>query len=173
MRATPHYVLIRDFKVPGSDFAVALRTGDEITEEQRATAGLIIGLDVTPLSADVVARPGDDADRAEWQDYAVARGVPYAEAVNLDVKDLQAREEVQADPEPVVPDMPEASAVKATWVEYGAQQSVLAGQGRVTLEQARAGLADRTKADLIEIFGPNPDTAKRAEVQEALEHQDA
>lgn len=103
------YRMLHDLPIPNS-YAVGLRAGDQITEQQRETGGLVVGKDVEPLDSDVMARPEDDADRAAWQNYAVVRGVPYDDAINLDRDQLIAREEVAATaPKPA----PRKTATKA------------------------------------------------------------
>jgi hypothetical protein len=165
MRPPADYVVNRDVRIPGT-YAYALRTGDEITEAGRQQRGLVVGVDVTPLRNDVMARPADGDPRSAWQDYAVVQGVPYAEAVDLDAAELRNRIETQADaPEPAnAGEMPDASDRKAAWVDYAALQIVGATGGQVDVDTARDRAADRTKADLIEAFGPDaqdPQTDER------------
>jgi hypothetical protein len=105
-------------------------------------------------------RPADDADRAEWQNYAVVQGVPYEEAVNLDRADLVRRVDRApeseaapgADAEP-----PAETDRKAVWVDYGAARVSRATEGRVTVAEARDRLSSATKAELMQAFGPEGD----------------
>lgn len=97
MRAPAQYVALRDIKLPDS-YAYAARAGDDVTESQRANLSLEVGLDVEPLTPDAMPKPPKDAPRSEWQSYAVVRGVPYAEAVDLDRDALMAAVEAKDAP---------------------------------------------------------------------------
>jgi hypothetical protein len=166
MRPAAAYVLLRDYKVPDSPYAVALRAGDEITELGRVNAGLVVGLDVRPLSDAVMPRPADDAPRSAWQDYAVVRGVPYAEAVDMDAAELRNRLETQ-DPAPEennAGDLPTEGDRKQRWVDYAVLSVMQSSGGQVNEETARDRVSGLTKADLIEIFGPDGDPDRRAEL---------
>lgn len=155
MYTETHYVLLHDLRIPNS-YAVSLREGDKITEAQRSTGNLRVGLDVAPLSRASMARPDDEADRVVWQDYAVVRGIPYDEAVNLDRADLISRADAEPDPEPVVEAAtpPAEADRKALWVDFAAQQMLLAGRG-FTLDGARDRAQAATKAELMAAFGPD------------------
>lgn len=163
MRPNADYVALRDIKVPGS-YAYAARAGDDVTEVQRINLGLAVGVDITPLTREAMPRPEAEADRRAWQDYAVVRGVPYTEAVNLDRGELIKRVE-SADKQEAEPlnagRMPEESARKDAWSEYAAIEVLRRTGGSVPLEEARERVKGKTKADLVEAFGPNaaPDAA--------------
>jgi hypothetical protein len=159
MRPPADYTLMHDLPIPGT-YAAALRAGDEITEQGRVAAGLVVGIDVLPLRDDVLARPGDDDPRAAWQDYAVVRGVPYDEAVNLDAAELRTR--VDAEPEGArEAAMPETGDRKNVWQDFAVTQIVGATGGKVDAGTARDRISPLTKAELMEVFGPDaqdPDT---------------
>lgn len=165
MRPPADYLALHDIKIPDS-YAYRYRAGDELTELARVHLGLVVGVDVEPLRTDAMARPADDADRATWQDYAVVRGVPYTEAVNLDRKELMARLETAEDPaDPANAGAQPAEADrKQRWVDYAVLEIIRATGGQVSQEQAADRLAEMTKADLIAVFGPEPDEARRAEL---------
>ena len=154
MHTETHYVLLHDLTIPNS-YAVALRQGDQITEVQRATGNLRVGLDVAPLSRASMARPDDGADRVTWQDYAVVRGVPYSEAVNLDLADLRERADAEPEPAPQVEAgaMPAEADRKAVWVDYAAARMLTLGRD-FTPDTARDRAQTATKAALMAAFGP-------------------
>jgi hypothetical protein len=158
MRPPAQYVALHD--IQGQDtYAFAARTGDDVTEAQRVNLGLVVGVDISPLSPDAMQRPADDAPRSEWQNYAVVRGVPYSEAVDLDTAELRNRLETRDDD----PDSdarsvnagtrPAAGDKKDRWVDYAAIQIVQRTGGRVSTETAQARAAEMTKAELAEAFG--------------------
>lgn len=158
MKPKADYVALHDVQIPNS-YAFAARTGDELTADVAENLGLVVGLDITPLRADVVPEPDADADRLAWQAYAVQVGVPYAEASLLDLKDLKSQSKKyaadagkQAEVAASVGVMPEASAPKAAWVEYAAAELAKVGADP---EFARQHAADHTKADLITALGPD------------------
>jgi hypothetical protein len=164
MRPPADYKALRDLKVPGSAYAFAAREGDDITENARDNAGWVVGLDVEPLRDDVMERPADDAPRSTWQNYAVVRGVPYAEAADLDRKELQKRLETQPEEPPAdAGAMPAESDLKAAWVEYAVTELTKADPA-VDPEQVRTLANKRTKQELIDIFGANSDPHKQAAV---------
>jgi hypothetical protein len=163
MRPGADYVAMRDIRIPDS-YAYAARAGDDVTETQRVNLRLVVGVDITPLTRDAMPRPEDDADRRAWQDYAVVRGVPYDEAVNLDRGELTKRVDA-ADKQLAEPvnagEMPAEGDPKADWAEYAAIEVLRRTGGAVSLEEARERVKGRTKADLVSAFGPNaaPDAA--------------
>lgn len=159
MRAPADYIAKHDIQIPGS-YGFGYRTGDEMIEAARVNLGLVVGVDVDPLRPDVMARPADDAERSAWQDYAVVRGVPYAEAVNLDRQELQQRlepgdETAAAEAEAVA--TPTDGDRKPVWVDYAASELTRRSGGRIDSDLARVRVAEATKADLIAAFGPDGD----------------
>lgn len=163
MRPGDDYVALRDIRIPDS-YAHAARAGDGVNETQRVNLHLIVGVDLMPLTRDAMPRPGEDADRRAWQDYAVVRGVPYEEAVNLDRSELLKRVE-SADKQLADPinagEMPAEGDSKAAWADYAAIEILRRTGGAVPLEEARERVKGRTKADLVSAFGSNaaPDAA--------------
>lgn len=166
MRPPADYTLLRDFKVPGSPYVTALRAGDEITEAGRLNAGLVVGLDVTPLRDDVIARPADDAPRSAWQDYAVSRGVPYTEAADLDAAELRSRLETQESPAAAdnAGTMPEPGDRKQRWADYATLEIVHQTGGQVAPDTARERVSGLTKAELVDKFGPDSTDEARADL---------
>lgn len=164
MRPPADYVALRDLKAPGSDYVYALRTGDELTEIARANSGWVVGVDVQPLRDDSMPRPADDAPRSAWQDYAVVRGVPYSEAVDLDTAELRERIETQPEAEEETGVRPEPGDRKAAWVSYAISEIVRETGGQVDEGTARDRAASLTKAELIEVFGEDGDPQRRSEM---------
>lgn len=171
MRPPADYVALRDIQIPDS-YAFAARAGDDMTEVQRANRGLTVGLDVRPLRTDSMPRPADDADRKAWQDYAVVRGVPYAEAVNLDRADLLKRVDGMDDGdgggESDLTAMPDQADLKARWHEYARLEVLREVGGTVPEETVQARLAELTKAELMALFGPEANTDDRASFMDTL-----
>jgi hypothetical protein len=165
MRPPADYVALRDLKIPGSDYAYALRAGDELTEIARANSRWVVGVDVAPLRTDSMPRPADDAPRSAWQDYAVVQGVPYSEAVDLDAAELRERIETRSDDAPTAAgQVPEAGDRKAAWVDYATSEIVRESAGQVDEATARERAGSLTKADLVEVFSPDGDSQRRAEL---------
>jgi hypothetical protein len=158
MRAPADYVALRDLKVPGSDYAYTARAGDEITEAARGNSGWVVGQDVRALRPDSMPRPDDADDRRAWQDYAVVRGVPYAEALTLDRADLMARVDSMGEEAPEAEPLaqPEDKASKAAWVDYAAALLETRNPAGAT-DDLRASLQDMTKAELVATFGEGYD----------------
>lgn len=75
-------------------------------------------------------RPADDADKAEWVAYAVARGLAESDAELADVADLvamygdQTPDVVVPPVEPVLLQRPQTDGSKADWVAYAVQQGI-------------------------------------------------
>lgn len=164
MRAPAQYMALHDIQVPGS-YAFAARTGDDVTEMQRVNLKLVVGVDVRPLTPEAMPRPADDADRGEWQNYAVVRGVPYEEAVNLDRGELLERIELaedESEQQAVASGMPETDALKAAWVEWAETEILRSTAGQVSPQEAHDRAAGATKAKLIEAFGPEATAEARA-----------
>lgn len=159
MRPPADYVVLRDLRGPGSDFAYAARAGDEITEDTRANAGWTVGADVRAMRPDSMPRPDDADDRRAWQDYAVVRGVPYSDAVALDRADLISRIDSLGDQpaEDAAPEVPEEKAAKSAWVDYAvAETTFFHPDADADAVRERAGAM--TKADLVATFGPEADS---------------
>jgi hypothetical protein len=155
MRPPADYRALRHITPEGS-WAAAFNVGDDVTEDQRRNLRLVVGEDVTPLSDTVMHRPADDDDRAEWQDYAVVRGVPYDEARTLDRAELITRVgNPPDDSNGAVPLAPAASDRKAVWAEFAAHRIVLDSRGQVDLGAARTRANAASKDDLIAAFGPD------------------
>lgn len=167
MRPHADYVALRDIKVPDS-YAFAARAGHDVTEAQRINLNLIVGddpatADIAPTSPNAMNRPDDDADRLQWQNYAVVRGVPFDEAVNLDRSELVKRAGREPDaPTGTVALRPEPGDKKAAWVEHAVGRIMTETNGRVGPALARERAEAATKADLLAAFGPDaaPDAAK-------------
>lgn len=157
MRPGADYVALRDIKAPDS-YAYAARAGHDVTEMQRVNLHLTVGVDVLPLTTTAMERPADDADRRQWQDYAVVRGVPYDEAVNLDRAELLSRikDAEKQDAEPLsAGTMPGKTDKADRWREYAALEILRRTGGTVTHDEARERVKNRTRNDLIDAFGPD------------------
>jgi hypothetical protein len=149
---------LRDIPNAPDSYAYAARTGDDMTEMQRRNLHLTVGVDVSPLTKDAMPRPADDAERVDWQNFAVVQGVPYEEAVNLDRAELMERLEVQETPEAPSAGgsgMPAETDLKAAWIDYAASEIFRGTAGQVTMEQGNERASAATKAELIAAFGPN------------------
>lgn len=158
MRPNAPYMALRDIPIPDS-YAFAARQGDDVFEDQRLNLGLVVGLDIEPQSGTAMERPAEDAERLDWQNYAVVRGVPYSEAANLDrdalVKRVRQAEKEGAPAEAYT--MPEPADRKDRWQDYAAGQVVRRTQGRVTRDEARDRMKAMTKDQLVQAFGPDGD----------------
>lgn len=153
MRPHAEYRALRGIKAEGS-WAYAFQPGDDVTEDQRANLGLVVGEDVTPLSDNVMHRPADDDDRMEWQNYAVVRGMTVEEARTMDREELVAAVGNPPDASNgTVPLAPSASDRKALWAEFVAHRIVLDTRGEVDLGTARKRSNAATKDELVAAFG--------------------
>lgn len=147
MRNPTDFVALRDIKQPGT-FVFGYRAGDDVHADvvNDPDWGIVVGQDVRPTNTGAVARPADDAPRADWQAYAIGQGMKPADAEAASLDDLVSAYPAP-DPEnpPPAEALPEAdarpadSAKKADWISY-----VVANGG----DEEWANAGDTTKADL-------------------------
>lgn len=169
MRPQAEYRALRDIKPDGS-WALAFTVGQDVTEDQRANLGLVVGEDVTPITDTAMHRPADDDDRLEWQNYAVVRGVPLDEASALDRPELIKRVgNPPDDTNGAVPLAPGEADRKALWAEYAAHRIVLDTAGRVDLGTARTRANAASKPDLVAAFGRDGTDGHRAPFYASVE----
>lgn len=116
----PEFTALQSITAPGS-FAIGYHKGDPIsadvierwalTEDVDYVAG---GVEAAEAAAAAPQRPSPEDNRAAWETWAVANGMPATEASVAAIEDLQADRD--ADGEEI--DRPAESAKKADWVEY-------------------------------------------------------
>lgn len=168
MRPPAQYRALHDIQVPDS-YAFAARAGDDVTEAQRQNLRLIVGddpafADITPLTASAMERPDDEADRMEWQNYAVVVGaVSFEDAQALDRPALIKA--VGKDPglgEGITALRPTDGDRKGLWVAYAAE--TLTRDHGWTLDEARARAESYTKGDLQAAFGEPANGDKLTEI---------
>jgi hypothetical protein len=116
------------------------RRGDAVGADVVESWGLVVGQHVCEgdLSDDApgavpMQRPGPEANRADWEAWAVANGMDADVAAEAPMEDLQA----EGTPEADSADRPADSAKKAEWVDF----AVSRGLDRETAE-------GKTKAEL-------------------------
>lgn len=120
------YTALRGIAAPGTA-VFGYQRGHEITAAVVAAWGLTVGepgdpdADVCegPIPTDaptgpVLARPGDGANRAAWEAYAVAHGMTADKAAEASIEDLQADRDAKGR----VVERPAENAKKADWVTY-------------------------------------------------------
>jgi hypothetical protein len=71
--------------------APAYVAGQGVMAQVVEDLGLVVGVDVTPARAGVVARPAGNAKRSEWAAYALAEGMDQTEVDDLTRDQLRAR----------------------------------------------------------------------------------
>jgi hypothetical protein len=147
MRENFPYVALRRIHQPDT-LLYPYNEGDGLPANAVTEWGLVVGEDVAPVRDDVIAKPGDDADRAEWEAFAVGQGWTLEDARDASMKDLRAIPE--RDPEQPArrldepgpaPDRPAESDVKAEWIRWATANGA---------DEQWANDKGTTKADLME-----------------------
>jgi hypothetical protein len=144
---TNEYTALEDIQAPGTA-VFGYRRGDAVTADVVSNWGLVVGADV--CAGDLPAedageapmlRPGPEANRATWEQWAVANGMDPDEAADAQMEDLEGAGP-QEEAQPAEPGRPADSAKKAEWVAYV--------QARATDNGTRdwAAADSTTKADL-------------------------
>jgi hypothetical protein len=132
------YTALDSIQAPGT-MVFGYRRGDEVKADVVDSWGLEVGVHVKEGDLDAgetpapMVRPGPEANRADWEAWAVANGMSAEDADTATMEDLQAID-VNSDP-----DRPADSARKAEWVDH----AVSRGLDRDTAE-------GMTKAELQE-----------------------
>lgn len=141
------FTALTSLHAPGT-LVAGYRRGDEIKGAVIDAWGLEEGTDYVAgdLPADgapaPVARPADEANRAEWEAYARANGMAADDAAGASIEDLQAVEpDAPADDYP----RPADSAKKAEWVTYVSNHPKATDR-----DKQWAGEEGTTKANLME-----------------------
>lgn len=124
------YTALGSIAPPGS-LVFGYHRGDRVEEGVVENWHLVVGEDVVEgelpteeLPTTVpVARPSEDATRADWEAYAVANGMEPEKAAEVAQEDLEAVEPVEPEtvevPVETAPtDRPAESANKAEWIAY-------------------------------------------------------
>jgi hypothetical protein len=146
------FVALTSFGPPGS-MVRGYNRGDRVDAAVVENWGLTVGEDgdVMPLRTDAIPRPDADADRPDWERFAIGQGWSEADAREAKLSELKAIKEPEPDgpgnppavtalPDPTAaPVRPDDSAAKADWVKY-----VVASGGDVEWANAKG----TTKADL-------------------------
>lgn len=166
------YVALRPIRQPGT-LLTPYRDGDGLPANAVTEWGLVVGEDVAPVRDDVIPKPDDDADRAEWEAFAIGQGWTYADARDASMKDLRGIPE--RDPEQparrldepaAAPERPAESDVKAEWVRWATANGA---------DETWATDKGTTKAELMEWQPGQPAddaTAERTDsVAEAADEQ--
>lgn len=139
------YTALGSLREPGVEsYAFGYRRGDAVTAAVVENWGLVVGEDVVEGGLDesdtpqrAVPRPGDGANRAEWEAYAIATGMSPEDAADASQDDLEAAGSAPAD------DRPTDGAKKAEWVAYVSNHPQATDD-----DKAWASTDSTTKADL-------------------------
>lgn len=100
----------------------------QVVEEWGLTVGEVNDPDADVVAGDlpadapagrIVPRPDAGANRARWEGYAIANGMPAAEAMVASQEDLET---VVTTPQGDQPERPADSAPKADWVAYAIER---------------------------------------------------
>lgn len=114
------FVALHTINAPGS-YARAYNTGDPVTAQVVADWELVVGADVKPADGYVPPWPADDADRATWEAYVVARGTSTGDAQAASLDELRGMYPPPPPPEPPAHDLPasvSAEGVDGTGVQH-------------------------------------------------------
>lgn len=124
MPITEPFIALRALRIPGT-MAWGFQPGDGVPQATVDNWGLEIGVDVMPRDTGVVPRPADDADRSEWEAYAIGQGMDPETARNASLSELKGipepdpEEPPQPLPDPnAPPERPAPDALKADWIAY-------------------------------------------------------
>jgi hypothetical protein len=123
MQVQEPYVALGAIKRPGT-MVNGYQRGDGVSQQVVESWDLVVGQEVAPVDTSVVGRPGEGADRADWQAYAIGQGMSAEDAQAASLDDLRTAypdAEAEAKPLPVpgsMPVRPEPDALKAEWVAY-------------------------------------------------------
>jgi hypothetical protein len=123
MQVQQPYVALGTIQRPGT-MVNGYQRGDGVSQEVVDAWELVVGEQVVPFDTGVIARPTEDGTRADWQAYAIGRGMDPADAQAASLDDLVAAypdDDAEVKPLPVpgsIPQRPEADARKAEWVDY-------------------------------------------------------
>lgn len=158
MQVTYPFVALVPLRAPGT-MVYGFQRGDGVPEGTVTAWELEVGVDVAPLNTGAVPRPEDDADRAQWEAYAIGQGVDAEQARAASLDELRETPEPETQdngdqaailplPDPTAgPVRPDADAKKAEWVTYTKE---------VGADATWADDRSTTKADLMD-FEPKSD----------------
>lgn len=144
MRENFPFTALRKIQQPGG-LLYPYGPGDGLPAEAVRDWGLVVGEDVMPTNTKSVPRPADDADRADWEAFAIGQGMTVEDAREATMRDLRAvpdpdpEQPAEALPDPLHPARPDDGAVKAEWVAWAVSQGA---------DEEWANAKGTTKADL-------------------------